>query len=182
MANALTQRLWLAQNAPHALLAHPGCFPSWSEAMSQIMPSAGTGGVYVFDTFAAPWTESGLDGVVQKMVRADRGRGGSLGLLSFNRTAASGLHQHHGVVSNFMLSGSLSDYQDDYPIGTAITNLAGTTHDEISWNGCMFVSRTEGPVVYLADANQSGDHDLFRNLPRTGLRHSTGRCGASSRR
>jgi hypothetical protein len=101
--------------------------------------------------------------VVQKIARSDRESGSSLGLLSFKRTAASGLHQHHGVVSNFILSGSLSDYQDDYPIGTAITNLAGTTHDEISWNGCMFVSRTEGPVVYLTDANQSGGHDLFRN-------------------
>ena len=151
--------------------------------MSQIMPtSAASGGVYIFDTFAAPWTESGTDGVVQKMVRQDPESGRSFGLLSFSPSAGSGLHQHHGVVSLLMLSGSLSDYQDDYPIGTVITNLAGTTHDEISWNGCMFVSRTEGPVVYLADANQSGDHDLFRNLPRTGLRHSTGRCGASSRR
>lgn len=137
--------------------------------MSQIMPtSAGTGGVYVFDTFAAPWTETGMDGVVQKAARADREGGGSFGLLSFNRTAASGLHQHHGVATNFMLSGSLSDYQDDYPIGTVITNLAGTTHDEISWNGCMLVSRTEGPIVYLpkaglADARQSGGHDRFRN-------------------
>jgi hypothetical protein len=137
--------------------------------MSQIMPtSAGTGGVYVFDTLAAPWTETGMDGVVQKTARTDRESGCSLGLLSFNRTAASGLHQHHGVATNFVLSGSLSDYQDDYPIGSVITNLAGTTHDEISWNGCMLVSRTEGPIVYLpkaapADANQSGGHDLYRN-------------------
>jgi hypothetical protein len=109
-----------------------------------------------------------MDGVVQKTARADRESGCSLGLLSFNRTAASGLHQHHGVATNFVLSGSLSDYQDDYPIGSVITNLAGTTHDEISWNGCMLVSRTEGPIVYLlkaelADANHSGGQDLFRN-------------------
>jgi hypothetical protein len=56
--------------------------------MSQIMPtSAVTGGVYVFDTFAAPWTETGMDGVVQKTARADRESGCSLGLLSFTRTA-----------------------------------------------------------------------------------------------
>ena len=137
--------------------------------MSEIMsPSSGTGGVYVFDTLAAPWTEFGLDGVVQKMVRADRESGCSLGLVNFSRTAASGLHQHRGVATNFVLSGSLSDYQDDYPNGTAITNLAGTIHDEISWNGCMFVSRTEGPVVYLpkaglADTNQTAGQNVFRN-------------------
>ncbi len=142
-----------------------GAFHPGAKLVSQIMPtSAGIGGVYIFDTFAAPWAESGLDGVLQKIARSDRERGSSLGLLSFNRTAASGLHQHHGVATNFVLSGSLSDYQDDYPIGTAITNLAGTTHDEISWNGCMFVSRTEGlRWLTLTDANQSGGHDLFRN-------------------
>ena len=142
--------------------------------MSQIMPtSAGTGGVYVFDTLAAPWIESGTDGVVQKMARQDRESGCSLGLLSFSPSAGSGLHQLHGVATLLMLSGSLSDYQDDYPAGTITTNLAGTTHDEISWNGCMLVARTEGPVVYLpkselaksdlAYAKQTGGHDLFRN-------------------
>src|SRR5277367_1565513 len=142
--------------------------------MSQIMPtSAGSGGVYIFDTIAAPWAESGTEGVVQKMARADPESGRSLGLLSFSPAAGSGLHQHHGVATLLMLSGSLSDYQDDYPAGTVVTNLAGTTHDEISWNGCMLVARTEGPVVYQpaselaksepADANQSGGHDLFRN-------------------
>ena len=154
-------------------------------------------GLYTYDTLSAPWAETGKDGVRQKMVRADREAGTSFGLIRFDKSVASGVHQHHGTASSLMLSGSLSDYQDDYAEGTVTINLAGTTHDAISWNGCLFVARMEGPVVYmpdtaLTDAHQGSRHSMFSNpapekMPALdyqlrSVRQQTTAIGALSRR
>jgi hypothetical protein len=127
-----------------------------------------TPGVHIYGMADAEWTESGKPGAVQKVVRADRETGHFLGLLKLDPMLVSGIHQHHGVASSLMLSGSLSDYDGDFSAGCVTMNLAGTTHDAISWTGCTFVTRLEGPVTYLpsealSDAHVGATHALFRN-------------------
>lgn len=125
-------------------------------------------GVYTYGMADAAWTETGKAGAVQKVIRADRDTGQFLGLMKFDPMLTSGVHQHHGVASSLMLSGSLCDYDGDFGEGSVTMNLAGTTHDAISWNGCLFAARLEGPVTYLpaealSDAHVGAKHALFRN-------------------
>jgi anti-sigma factor ChrR (cupin superfamily) len=125
-------------------------------------------GIYTYPMAEAAWTETGKAGARQKVIRADRETGQFLGLMQFDPMLTSGVHQHHGVASSLMLSGSLSDYDGDFGEGCVTMNLAGTTHDAISWNGCLFAARLEGPVTYLptealSDAHVGAKHSLFRN-------------------
>jgi anti-sigma factor ChrR (cupin superfamily) len=129
---------------------------------------AGPPGVYTYGMAEAAWTPTGKEGAVQKVIRADRETGQFLGLIKFEPMLTSGVHQHHGVASSLMLSGNLSDYDGDFGEGCVTMNLSGTTHDAITWNGCLFTARLEGPVTYLpsealSDAHVGAKHALFRN-------------------
>jgi quercetin dioxygenase-like cupin family protein len=124
-------------------------------------------GVYVYDMAATPWSETGKAGVVQKAVRADPSSGDFLGLVRFEPMVSAGVHQHLGPATSLMLSGALADYQDSYGPETVTINLTGTTHDAISWQGCAFVARLEGPTIYLPDSQGAGHvgaaKGVFRN-------------------
>lgn len=115
----------------------------------QALHKSGGSGVYAYDMPATPWVETGKQGVQQKAVRADPSTGHFLGLVRFDPMVSSGIHQHLGPVTSLMLGGSLADYQDNYGRDTVTINPTGTTHDAISWEGCSFVARLEGPTVYL---------------------------------
>lgn len=124
-------------------------------------------GVYVYDMAAAPWVETGKEGVRLKPVRAGD-NGHFLGLVTFDPMTSSGVHRHHGPATSLMFSGSITDYQDTYGSGSVAINLEGATHDAISWTGAYFVSRLEGRTSYLpqdsvATAHVGGTNELFRN-------------------
>lgn len=134
--------------------------------MEQFHESDGRG-VYAYDLAAAPWVETGKQGVRLKPVRASA-NGDFIGLVQFDPMTSSGIHQHHGPATSLMFSGSITDYQDTYGAGAVAINLAGATHDAISWTGAYFVSRIEGPVTYLPDGDQvaihvGGTNALFAN-------------------
>ncbi len=106
-----------------------------------------TGGVYSYALDEMPWHGLGRDGVKDKAVRADRATGLYLGVIAFEPMSRSGLHQHLGTALSYFLAGSLSDYQGSASEGMAGINLAGATHDAISYPGALLASRLEGPVV-----------------------------------
>jgi hypothetical protein len=81
------------------------------------------------------------------MVYGDREAGRFLGLIGFDPMVKTGLHQHLGVATSLFLAGSLDDYQGPFRGGFGI-NLAGATHDAISWEGCTLAARLEAPVIY----------------------------------
>ena len=105
------------------------------------------GGAFARDSAAIPWVEAGRKGLKLKMVYGDREEGRFLGLVGFDPMVKTGLHQHLGVASSLFLAGSLDDYQGPFRGGFGI-NLAGATHDAISWEGCVLASRLEAPVIY----------------------------------
>lgn len=113
-----------------------------------------------------PWQDTPHPGLRLKPVRQDEAQGLFLGLLSFAPMARSGLHQHQGVATSFIAAGGLSDYQGAVRLHEAGINLAGATHDAISYEHTLLVSRLEGPVVYPPDSG-----------PLTGL-HTGSRHGA----
>lgn len=124
-------------------------------------------GVYAYDMVAAPWVETGKQGVRLKPVRASD-NGDFMGLVQFDAMTPTGIHQHHGPATSLMFSGAIADYQQSYGPGTVSVNLEGTTHDAISWEGAFFVSRLEGPVTYLpsgdlAAAHVGGTNAFFTN-------------------
>ncbi|MBV8192042.1 MAG: anti-sigma factor [Alphaproteobacteria bacterium] len=125
----------------------------------------GNGGVGVYDMLAAPWTEAGKDGIVQKVVRVDHAKGHYLGLVAFDQLVASGLHQHLGVATSYVVQGSLSDYAGDILRGQMGINLKGATHDAVAYEKCLLVARLEGPVVYPP-------HDGPLHRLHAGARHS----------
>jgi anti-sigma factor ChrR (cupin superfamily) len=125
----------------------------------------GNGGVGVYDMLAAPWTEAGKAGIAQKVVRVDHARGHYLGLVAFDQLVSSGLHQHLGLATSYVVQGSLTDYGSNIVRGQMGINLKGATHDAVAYEKCLLVARLEGPVVYPP-------HDGPIHRLHAGARHS----------
>ncbi|MFO1245522.1 MAG: hypothetical protein U1E71_10130 [Ramlibacter sp.] len=104
-------------------------------------------GVYAYDLEALPWRETPRGTAREKAIRRDEGAGLFLGLIAFDPMSRSGVHQHLGTASSYFLSGSLTDYQTTTREGSVGINLAGATHDAVTYSGCTLISRLEGPVV-----------------------------------
>lgn len=104
--------------------------------------------VHVFDPERLQWQNAGKSGLALKPVREDRERGRFLGLVGFEPLTQSGLHQHLGVATSFVLDGGLTDYQGPIQLHEAGINLAGATHDAISYERTLLMSRLEAGVIY----------------------------------
>jgi quercetin dioxygenase-like cupin family protein len=105
-------------------------------------------GVHRFPADALPWQATPEPGLRLKVVRYDDERGGFLGQVGFAPMARSGLHQHRGVATSFVIDGGLTDYQGAIGLHEAGINLAGATHDAVAYQNTVLVSRLEEPVVY----------------------------------
>ena len=81
-------------------------------------------------------------------MREDRDQGRFLGLVGFEPITRSGLHQHLGVATSFVLDGGLTDYQGAVGLHEAGINLKGATHDAVAYRRSLLVSRLEAPVIY----------------------------------
>ncbi len=119
--------------------------------------------VFVHDATRTPWVEAGKPGLHHKLIRGDEAKGTFLGLLAFDALVSSGLHQHTGVATSTMLSGSLTDYWDTYREGVTGINLQGSTHDAICYAQCSMVSRLEAPVLYPQDFSLHALHHGSRH-------------------
>jgi hypothetical protein len=122
-----------------------------SKVIVDVAPRHTPNRVFVHDATKSPWVEAGKPGLFQKLVRGDEQKGEFLGLLGFEPLVASGLHQHTGVTTTYMLSGSLTDYWGTYKEGVTGINLEGSTHDAICYTKCSMVNRLEAPVLYPQD-------------------------------
>ena len=117
------------------------------------------GRVHVFDAGAMPWQDTANPGLKLKPVRNDDERGEFLGLVSFAPFVRSGLHQHRGVATSFVLDGGLTDYHGSLTRHQAGINVRGSTHDAISYEPTVLASRLEAPVWYPPrDGEPSGVH------------------------
>ncbi|HYF44504.1 MAG TPA: hypothetical protein VEA35_18915 [Ramlibacter sp.] len=104
-------------------------------------------GVYAYDMESLPWRETPRGTAREKPVRRDDKAGLFLGLIAFDPMSRSGVHQHLGTATSYFLSGSLTDYQGTTGEGAVGINLAGATHDAVTYPGALLVSRLEGPVI-----------------------------------
>jgi hypothetical protein len=109
-------------------------------------------GVHAYDLEALPWRDTPRGTVREKAVRRDDATGCFLGLLAFDPLSRSGVHQHQAVATSYFLSGSLVDFQGCTGEGQVGINLAGATHDAVTYGGCTLVSRLEGPVTIPSQA------------------------------
>ncbi|HTR84919.1 MAG TPA: hypothetical protein VMI56_10610 [Reyranella sp.] len=114
--------------------------------------------VYAYDMLEAPWTDTGLGGLRQKIVRIDREAGLFLGMLAFEPLTRTGLHQHQATAISYFLDGSLCDYAGFASAGMAGINLRGATHDAIAYNRCLLAARLEGPVTYPSKSDHATVH------------------------
>ena len=110
--------------------------------------------VGVYDADALEWHSAGKTGLALKPVREDREKGRFLGLVGFEPMTRSGLHQHLGVATSFVLDGSLTDYQGPVRLHESGINVKGATHDAISYQKTLLVSRLEAPVIYPEETNR----------------------------
>ncbi len=117
-----------------------------ASAKKRVRPDAKNIGVY--DAGTLEWRSAGKTGLSLKPVREDRDKGRFLGLVGFEPLTRSGLHQHLGVATSFVLDGSLTDYQGPIVLHQAGINLKGATHDAIAYQKTLLVSRLEAPVIY----------------------------------
>jgi hypothetical protein len=110
--------------------------------------------VHVYDPAALKWHEVGKAGLALKPVREDREKGHFLGLVAFDAHTRSGLHQHLGVATSFILDGGLTDYQGSIGLHDAGINFKGSTHDAVAYQRSLMVSRLEAPVIYPAETDR----------------------------
>lgn len=121
-------------------------------------PPSARGEVHVFDSNALPWQQTGNPGLWLKPIRHDDARGHYLGLVRFDAFARSGLHQHQGVATSFVVDGGLTDYHGSVGLHEAGINYKGSTHDAIAYRHTVLASRLEAPVIYPPKADISGVH------------------------
>lgn len=124
-------------------------------------------GVYAYAMDALPWRETPRGTAREKPVRRDDAAGFFLGLVGFDPMSRSGVHQHLGTATSYFLSGSLTDYQGTTGEGMVGINLAGATHDAVSYPGAVLVSRLEGPVVI-----PDGGLAIHPHASQAALRHA----------
>lgn len=117
-----------------------------------------TSGVHIADMGARPWLATAKPGLWTKPLREDHAKGEFLGLVRFDPFVRSGLHQHQGVATSFVIDGGLSDYFGSVGLHQMGINLKGSTHDAIAYQNTVLVSRLEGPVTYPPTADISGVH------------------------
>jgi hypothetical protein len=103
--------------------------------------------VFGYQLEELPWRETPRGTAREKAVRRNDEAGHFLGLIAFDPLSRSGVHQHLGTASSYFLSGSLTDHQATTREGQIGINLAGATHDAVTYSGAMLVSRLEGRVV-----------------------------------
>ncbi len=125
--------------------------------------------VHVYDAGSLQWQTAGKSGLSLKTVREDRDKGRFLGLVAFEPVARSGLHQHLGVATSFILDGGLTDYQGAIGLHEAGINLKGATHDAVAYQRALMVSRLEAPVIYPPETDR--DYALHTG-PRFGAIHN----------
>ena len=125
--------------------------------------------VHVFDASAMPWEETARPGLRLKSIRIDDERGEFLGQIGFDRYVRSGLHQHQGVATSFILEGGLTDYHGAVNLHEVGINCRGSTHDAMSYVPTVLVSKLEGPVTYppedklLSGVHAGSTYQSFRN-------------------
>lgn len=104
--------------------------------------------VHVFDATPMPWEPQSRPGLTMKTIRIDDDRGEFLGLIHFDPFVRSGVHQHQGIATSFVLEGSLTDYQGPVHQNELGINFRGSTHDAMAYVPTTLVSKLEGPVTY----------------------------------
>lgn len=125
--------------------------------------------VHVFDASGLPWHETPNPGLRLKPIHLDDARGEFLGLIAFDPFTKSGLHQHQGIATSFILEGGLTDYQGFVQQHQVGINYRGSTHDAMAYVPTILVSKLEGPVTYPTDAgvlsgiHAGSRHEDFRN-------------------
>ena len=115
-------------------------------------------GVQVVDMSQRPWMTTANPGLWTKPLREDHAAGHFLGLIRFDPFVRSGLHQHQGVATSFVIDGSLTDYFGSVGLHQMGINVRGSTHDAMAYQNTVLVSRLEGPVTYPPTAQISGVH------------------------
>ena len=124
----------------------------------------------IHDMSDCVWEPTAKPGLWLKTVRSDQRLGTFLGLVRFDAFVRSGLHQHQGVATSFVIDGGLTDHHGAIRLHEAGINLKGATHDAIAYQPTVLVSRLEGPVSYPSKDPISGVHtgsyaaDDVRNL------------------
>ena len=138
-------------------------------ARPSVYTPARAGRVHVFDATAMPWERQARPGLFMKTIRIDDANGEFLGQIRFDPYVRSGLHQHQGLASSFLLEGSLTDYHGPVHTNCMGINFLGSTHDAMAYVPTTLVSKLEGCVTYpKSDRLISGIHagstyEDFRN-------------------
>lgn len=126
--------------------------------MRQIYSKDNSLDVQVIDMQAHAWQTTSNPGLHLKPVRQDDKNGHFLGLVKFDAFARSGLHQHQGLATSFVIDGGLTDYHGSIKLYEAGINLTSATHDAIAYAQTVLVSKLEAPVIYPPNAEISGVH------------------------
>jgi quercetin dioxygenase-like cupin family protein len=111
--------------------------------------------------------ESEQAGQASKVLRHDEAAGEWFGLVRFEPGAQTGLHQHQGLASAYLLTGAIQDSTGKATEGAYGMNFAGDTHNAISYPGVTMLSRLDYPILYAPGAELATLHGMEDNETTT---------------
>ncbi|MDN3637446.1 cupin domain-containing protein [Simiduia curdlanivorans] len=92
----------------------------------------------VIDSQAQPWIASAQPEVRRKpLARQGREGGHATSIVQYRAGASFPAHNHPGGEEIFVLEGTFSDENGDYPAGTYLRNPPNTRHAPFSKDGCL---------------------------------------------
>ncbi len=97
------------------------------------------------DTETMAWTKSPLAGVSRRpLARANEESGHATSIVKYEAGACFSTHAHPQGEEIFVLEGTFSDEDGDYPAGTYLRNPPGSSHAPFSKEGCtLFVKLSQ---------------------------------------
>lgn len=94
----------------------------------------------VINTTEQPWQPSPANGVWRKpLAREQAEQGHATSIVKYQAGTRFKPHNHPKGEEIFVLEGTFSDENGDYPAGTYLRNPAGSSHAPFSKNGCIIL-------------------------------------------
>lgn len=91
----------------------------------------------VLETETLDWQDSPMQGVQRRMLDRDGAEvARATSLVKYAPGSHFSAHTHGGGEEFFVLEGTFSDEQGDYPAGTYVRNPVGSSHTPFSKDGC----------------------------------------------
>lgn len=115
------------------------------QALSNVRVNVDFSQSVAIDTLSSGWVASPAPGVLRMLLERDGGEKTTraTSVVSYQSGSHFSSHMHPKGEEFFVLSGTFSDENGDYPAGTYVRNPPTTSHQPFSQDGCMMLVKLQ---------------------------------------